>query len=69
MIFLSLIFDILVDEGSSKTGVSAAVESLYLGLLRLQLPPGGQSVIIQRLVHNARQTGPSNVARNVGSYK
>ena len=43
--------------------------SFYLGLLRLQLPPGGQSVIIQRLVHNARQTGPSDVARNVGSYK
>ena len=42
--------------------------SFYLGLLRLQLPPGGQSVIM-RLVHDARQTGRSDVARNVGSYK
>ena len=58
-----------MDEGSSKTLVSAAVESFYLGLLRLHLPPGGQSVIIQRLVHDARQIGPSDVARNVGSYK
>ena len=41
--------------------------SFYLGLLRLQLPPGGQSVITSAL--STMHDKPSNVARNVGSYK